>query len=131
MKLTNVVIGIVLSSISVVSYADCVSTIDDSYLDNKMQFAQGYEAADSFVNCKKPTHPYDKAVCSSPKLKRLDSVSVQSVISGLANQQKWELEDSQIKSYAKKEYQYRYKKAGKTPEAICKFLIKELDDTAG
>lgn len=130
MKKLRTMTGLILSCLSIPSFADCVSNIDNDYLDRKMQFATGYEAA-IILNCNKLTRAYDKAVCSNSKLKSLDAVSVQSIVADLANQQKWDIDEDQTKSLAKKEYQFRYKKAGKTPESICKFLLKELKETQG
>ena len=67
MKKLRTMTGLILSCLSIPSFADCVSSIDNDYLNRKMQFATGYEAA-IILNCKKPTRAYDKAVCSNSKL---------------------------------------------------------------
>lgn len=131
MKVTHILAAVTLSGLSAMSHADCVNSIDEQYLARKMSFGSEAQGAETVLNCKKPINAYDKVVCSNPKLKRLDAVSVQSVVADVANQQKWDIDEDQTKSLAKKEYQFRYKKAGKTPESICKFLLKELKETRG
>lgn len=116
MKVTHILAAVTLSGLSAMSHADCVNSIDEQYqLQNVLVLeAQGAET----VLTVKPINAYDKVVCSNPKLKRLDAVSVQSVVADVANQQKWDIDEDQTKSLAKKEYQFRYKKAGKNSAVL-------------
>ena len=87
MKVAHILAAVTLSGLSAISHADCVNSINEQYLARKMFFGSEAQGAETVLNCKKPINAYDKVVCSNPKLKRLDAVSVQSVVADVANQQ--------------------------------------------